>query len=49
VAQKQQQRARVTDALRRQRVQSFVDNLRKAADITDRRKELTAAARRTES
>ena len=39
----------VTDALRRQRVQTFVDNLRRAANVTDRRKELTAAARRTES
>ena len=44
-AQKAQQREQLLQGLRQQRVQLFIDNLRKAAKIDDRRKEFEAAAR----
>lgn len=45
-AQKEQQRARLTQQLRQQRVQEYIANLREAADVDDRRKDITAAAQR---
>ena len=47
-AQKEQQRTQLLQGLRQQRVQVFIDNLRKSARIVDRRKEFEAAARSTE-
>ena len=44
-AQKQQQRAQLTDALRQSRVAEYLQNLRKAANVTDRRKEVLARGR----
>ena len=46
-AQKAVQRNTETEALRQQRVRIFLDNLRQAAKITDRRKQIEAATRRT--
>ncbi|GAC1515792.1 MAG: peptidylprolyl isomerase [Gemmatimonadaceae bacterium] len=48
-AQKAQQRASVTPSLRERRVRDFIDGLRKTATIKDRRKEIAAAAKRSES
>jgi len=48
-AQKEQQRQQLLQGLRQQRVQVFIDNLRKSARIVDRRKEFEAAARVTET
>ena len=45
-AQKASQRERVTQALREQRVRSFMDNLRRFADIEDRRREINVMLRR---
>jgi peptidyl-prolyl cis-trans isomerase D len=45
-AQKAAQRDRVNQALREQRVRSFMDNLRKNAKIVDRRRELNVMLRR---
>ena len=45
-AQKASQRERVTQALREQRVRSFMDNLRRYADIEDRRREINVMLRR---
>ena len=47
-AQKQMQRAQLTEQLRRQRIEEFVANLRRSADVEDRRREVNAAARRVE-
>jgi peptidyl-prolyl cis-trans isomerase D len=44
-AQKDQQRQQLLQGLRQQRVQVYIDNLRKSAKIEDRRKEFEAAAR----
>ncbi len=44
-AQKAQQRQQLMQGLRQQRVQLFIENLRKAATIDDRRKEFEARAR----
>ncbi len=44
--QKAAQRAQVTNALREQRVRSYLDNLRKAAKIDDRRARINALQRR---
>ena len=44
-AQKETQRQQLLQGLRQQRVQLFIDNLRKAAKIDDRRKEFEAASR----
>ena len=46
-AQKSAQRTTETDGMRQQRVRIFLDNLRKTAKITDRRKQIEAASRRT--
>ena len=48
-AQKEMQRAQLTQRLRQQRVQEFVENLRRAAEIEDRRRELNAAARQAQT
>ena len=48
-AQKEAQRAQLTQRLRQQRVQDFVENLRRAADIKDRRREVNAAARQAQT
>lgn len=48
-AQREQQRQQLLQGLRQQRVQVFIDNLRKSARIVDRRKEFEAAARATET
>ena len=45
-AQKQTQRTQLTESLRQQRVRTFLENLRKDADIEDNRAEINAAARR---
>ena len=47
-AQKATQRAQLTEQLRRQRIEEFVANLRRAADVEDLRREVNAAARRME-
>ena len=44
-AQKQQLRAQVTDGLRQQRVEEYLANLRRSANIVDRRKEVFARGR----
>jgi peptidyl-prolyl cis-trans isomerase D len=44
-AQKEAQRNEVLEQLRQQRVRQFLANLRKAADIEDRRREIEAAGR----
>ena len=44
-AQKDQQRQQLLQGLRQQRVQLFIENLRRAAKIDDRRKEFEAASR----
>ena len=44
--QKMAQRERTVNAFREQKVRLFLDNLRRQADITDRRKEINAALRR---
>ncbi len=46
-AQKSDQRASETNGMRQQRVRIFLDNLRQTAKITDRRKKIEAASRRT--
>jgi len=46
-AQKVVQRQSEINTLRQQRVRLFLDNLRQTAKITDRRKQIEAAARRT--
>ncbi|MGH7664783.1 MAG: peptidyl-prolyl cis-trans isomerase [Gemmatimonadaceae bacterium] len=46
-AQKDTQRAELMQRLRQQRVQEYVLNLRRAADIDDRRDDIAAIARRT--
>jgi peptidyl-prolyl cis-trans isomerase D len=43
--QKEQQRTQATNAMRQQRIRSYLDALRKTADVEDRRKQLNAAAR----
>ena len=48
-AQKQMQRAQLTEQLRRQRIEEFVANLRRAADVEDRRRQVNAAARAVET
>ncbi len=45
-AQKAGQRERVVQALREQRVRAFLDNLRREAEIVDRRREINAMIRR---
>ena len=45
-AQKNDLRARRLQVLRQQRVQSFLDDLRKSANISDKRKEINAQLRR---
>ena len=47
-AQKAMQRAQLTEQVRRQRIEEFVANLRRAADVDDLRREVNAAARRME-
>lgn len=47
VAQKEVQRQQLSQGLRQQRVQEYLDNLRKAAKVDDRRKDIQAAARRS--
>lgn len=44
--QKSTQRQQMTQALREQRVRGFLDNLRKAATIVDKRKDINSALRR---
>ena len=46
VAQKAQQRAQVTQALRQQRVREYLADLKESATIDDRRKDVLAAQRR---
>jgi peptidyl-prolyl cis-trans isomerase D len=46
-AQKLIQRGTETDGMRQQRVRIFLDNLRQTAKITDRRKQIEAATRRS--
>ena len=46
-AQKSVQRGTDSDAMRQQRVRVFLDNLRQTAKITDRRKQIEAATRRS--
>lgn len=46
-AQKSTQRATELNAMRQQRVRAYLDNLRQAAKITDRRKQIEAATRRS--
>ncbi|HVE79278.1 MAG TPA: peptidyl-prolyl cis-trans isomerase [Gemmatimonadaceae bacterium] len=48
-AQKAQQRQQVIQQYREQRVREFLANLRKEADIEDRRKEIVAATRATDT
>ena len=45
-AQKTTQREQVTAALRQQRVRDYLAGLRESAKITDKRKDVQAAARR---
>jgi peptidyl-prolyl cis-trans isomerase D len=47
LAQKEQQRAQVTQALRQTRVRDYLADLRESAKIDDRRKEVLAAQRRS--
>jgi peptidyl-prolyl cis-trans isomerase D len=47
--QKTIQREQITRSLREQRVRMYLDNLRKAADLKDHRKEIQASVRRTAS
>ena len=47
--QKAMQRAQLTEQLRRQRIEEFVANLRRAADVDDRRRQVNAAARSVET
>ena len=44
-AQKSQQRAQHTDALRQRRVSEFMENLRKSANVADKRREVFARGR----
>ena len=46
LAQKEQQRAQVTQALRQQRVREYLADLRESAKVDDRRKDVLAAQRR---
>jgi peptidyl-prolyl cis-trans isomerase D len=46
-AQKSAQRSSETEAMRQQEVRIFLDNLRQTAKITDRRKQIEAATRRS--
>ncbi len=48
-AQKTFQRDQITRSLREQRVRMYLDNLRKAADLKDHRKEIQSSQRRTTS
>ena len=48
-AQKAQQRLQVTNSLREQKVRLYVENLRRAAKIVDRRREINALQRRQTS
>ena len=48
-AQKGQQRLQVTNSLREQKVRLYVENLRRAAKIVDRRREINALQRRQTS
>lgn len=48
-AQKAQQRAQLTDALRQSRVAEYLQNLRKSANVSDMRKEVLARGRGEES
>jgi hypothetical protein len=45
-AQKAQQRDRVVQAFREQKVRTFLENLRREAKVVDRRKEINASLRR---
>ena len=45
-AQKATQRLQVTNSLRDQRVRMYIENLRRAAKIKDRRQEINALQRR---
>jgi peptidyl-prolyl cis-trans isomerase D len=45
-AQKAQQRDRVVQAFREQKVRTFIENLRREAKVVDRRKEINASLRR---
>ena len=47
--QKQAQRTARLQQLRQQRIQMFLQDIRKAANIDDRRREINAATRRSES
>ena len=47
--QKTFQRDQITRSLREQRVRMYLDNLRKAADLKDHRKEIQSSQRRTTS
>lgn len=47
-AQKEQQRARLTQQLRQQRIEEFVANLRRNADIEDNRRQVNQALQRME-
>ncbi|MBI2795076.1 MAG: peptidylprolyl isomerase [Gemmatimonadetes bacterium] len=49
VTQKPQQRQQVLNALREQRVREYMDNLRKAAGVSDRRKAILEATRKQSS
>jgi peptidyl-prolyl cis-trans isomerase D len=44
-AQKAEQRRQITGALRNERVRDFIDDLRKSAEIDDRRREVLASGR----
>ena len=48
-AQKQAQRTTRLQQLRQQRLQMFLEDIRKAAKVDDRRKQIQAATRRQES
>jgi len=48
-AQKQAQRVTRLQQLRQQRVQMFLQDIRKAAKVDDRRKQIQAATRRAET
>ena len=48
-AQKEDQRRQAMQAMQQARIQEFVRNLRDNAKITDRRKEIDAAQRRSNS
>jgi parvulin-like peptidyl-prolyl isomerase len=47
VAQKEIQRQQRLDQLRQQRIQMYLEDLRKSAKLDDRRKRINAEARRT--